>query len=276
MLQNKAMLVDLTIHQWTARKYDKKATTEVETTYSAKNAGRFNKQLVAKSALLLIGRKANELRDFHYSKTLPWSDTGPRLLPSELFMEYRAGVRRLRDEFNALVSLFVKDYPNLIADAQRHLGQLFNQADYPPVSEMYSRFYVGWDITPVPSGSDFRVDMADYERAEIQQDIEQRMAERQSRATRECYVRVKEVLERMKKQCVESNTRVTDAVVSDAHEIAVTLDKLNITGDPELTRLGREMREGLLVGAETLRTDTHIRKEVGDRASELLNSVTWN
>jgi hypothetical protein len=276
MLQNKAMLVDLTIHQWTARKHDKGATREVERAHDASGAGRFNKQLVGKESLAAIAKKANEMRDFHYSKTLPWSDTGPRLLPAEMFMEYRQEINRLRGEFNLLVVDFAQNYPALVDEAKAKLKTLFSPSDYPPVAEIRSRFGVSLEITHVPTGADFRVDLADAERQEIQRDMEERMNARQQRATRECYVRVKEVLERMKKQCVEGKTKVTEALTTDAYEVALSLDKLNIMGDPELTRLGREMRESLLVGVDTLRNDPHTRKQVGDRAAEILNSVDWN
>jgi len=276
MLQNKAMLVDLTIHQWTARKHDKQATTEVERTHGAKNAGHFNKQLVAKEALQAISRKGNEIRAYHYAKTLPWSDSGPRLLPAELFMEYRSELSRLKGEFNLLVSQFIQNYPSLVQKAQQHLKTLFHPNEYPEASELYKRFDVSTEIMPIPAGSDFRTDLADAERAQIQREIEDKLNERQTRATRECYVRVKGVLERMSKQCIEGKTVITDTLASQAHEIATTLDKLNITNDPELTRLAREMREDLLVSADTLRNDPQTRKEVGDRATELLNSINWS
>lgn len=270
------MLVDLTIHQWTARKHDKSATREVERAHDASGAGRFNKQLVAKESLASIAKKANEMRDYHYSKTLPWSDSGPRLLPAELFLEYRQEINRLKDEFSLLVARFADDYPALVDEAKAKLKTLFSPNDYPSVEQIRSRFGVSVEITHVPVGADFRVDLADREREEIQRDIEERMNQRQARATRECYVRVKEVLERMKKQCVEGKTKITESLVADAHEVAVTLDKLNLMGDPELTRLGREMRESLLVSADILRNDPHTRKQVGDRAAEIFNSVTWN
>ena len=40
MIQSKAMLVDLTIRQWTATKHDKAVSAEVETAHAAKDAGR--------------------------------------------------------------------------------------------------------------------------------------------------------------------------------------------------------------------------------------------
>ena len=36
MFEKKAMLVELTIHQWTARKHDKRVTSEVDRGHNAK------------------------------------------------------------------------------------------------------------------------------------------------------------------------------------------------------------------------------------------------
>ena len=51
MLNHKAMLMTLSISQWTARKHDKHASSEIEKSHGAKNAGRFNKLLVDADAL---------------------------------------------------------------------------------------------------------------------------------------------------------------------------------------------------------------------------------
>ena len=71
-LSDKAMLVRLTISQWSARKYDKSASQEIIVNHHAKpDAGRFNKLLVNQAEIKKIEKIANTARIYHYKVTLP-------------------------------------------------------------------------------------------------------------------------------------------------------------------------------------------------------------
>lgn len=276
MFAEKAMLVELTIHQWTARKHDKAVSREVDKDHGAQDAGRFNKMLIDKKALEPINQVANRLRQYHYDMTLPWGNNGQRLLPARLFMEYRTEVTALRNDFNNCVEKFINDYPSLVNDARVRLNTLYNPDDYPSIKELRRAFGVEMDIFPVPTAGDFRVDVANEQRSELQKQIEEATNQRQNAATKECFVRICNTLERMKKQCVPGKTRITDSMVSSVHDIAHVMDALNINNDPELARITDEMRRDLLVDAETLRNSPTARQKVGDRASEILESMNWS
>lgn len=276
MFEKRSMLVELTIRQWTARKHDKKVSQEVDQGHGAKNAGRYNKQLIAKDALEPIAKKAAAIRAFHYTRTLPWGNNGQRLLPAKFFMDYRNELIKHRDEFSRLVDTFMGGYPLLVNDARIRLGSLYDPAEYPPASEVRRSFGVEFDIFPVPTAGDFRVEVANEERAEIAAQIEAATQERQANATKACYVRVRDVLQRMKQQCVAGKTRITDSLVEDARDLTGMLDDLNIAGDPELTRLNAEIRRDLLVDVDDLRRSPKTRQAVGDRASQLLESMNWS
>lgn len=275
MFDKRAMLVELTIRQWTARKHDKKVSREVDQGHGAQNAGRYNKQLIEKGALESVAKQAAAIRTFHYARTLPWGNNGQRLLPAKFFMEYRTELIKLRDEFNRNVNNFMLLYPQLVAEARTRLGTLYDPTEYPPATDVRLSFGVEFEIFPVPTAGDFRVDVASEERSEITAQIEAATLERQAGATKACYVRVRDVLQRMKQQCVAGKTRITDSLVADARDLTSALDDLNIAGDPELTRVNEEIRRDLLIDAEDLRRDPKARQAVGDRASELLDSLPW-
>ena len=275
MFDKRAMLVELTIRQWAARKHDKKVSREVDQGHGAKNAGRYNKQLIAKDALEPIAKKASAIRLFHYARTLPWGNNGQRLLPAKFFLGYRNELVKHRDEFNRLVDTFMASYPQLVSDARTRLGSLYDPNEYPPATDVRLSFSVEFDIFPVPTAGDFRVDVANEERSEIAAQIEAATEERQANATKACYVRVRDVLQRMKQQCVAGKTRITDSLIEDTRDLTDMLDDLNIGDDPELTRIASEIRKDLLVDADDLRRSPKTRQAVGDRAAELLDSMPW-
>ncbi|MDA3813714.1 MAG: hypothetical protein PF570_05610, partial [Candidatus Cloacimonetes bacterium] len=110
-LNDKAMLVYLNISIWTARKYDKKISTEVENKYGADEAGRYNKILIAKKNLSNIQKIISSARAFHYENTLPWSDNGGRLLPSANYFGYVKAIQCFKDDFEREVINFLRVYP---------------------------------------------------------------------------------------------------------------------------------------------------------------------
>ena len=276
MFDKRAMLVELTIRQWAARKHDKKVSREVDQGHGAKNAGRYNKQLIAKDALEPIAKKASAIRLFHYARTLPWGNNGQRLLPAKFFLDYRNELVKHRDEFNRLVDTFMASYPQLVSDARTRLGSLYDPNEYPPATDVRLSFGVEFDIFPVPTAGDFRVDVANEERSEIAAQIEAATQERQANATKACYIQVRDVLQRMKQQCVAGKTRITNSLIEDTRDLTDMLDDLNIGDDPELTRIASEIRKDLLVDADDLRRSPKTRQAVGDRAAELLDSMPWS
>lgn len=275
MYEKRAMLVELTIRQWTARKHDKSVSREVDQTHSAKNGGRYNKQLISKAALSAIATKAGAIRDYHYEMTLPWGNNGQRLLPASLFIRYRNAITAHKREYLALVDAFVARYPAEVAEARRDLGTLFKEDEYPSAVNVARSFGIELDILPVPTFGDFRVEVADMERDEIQEQIKELTAERQRAATKACYERAREVLERVKAQCVPGKTRITESLVNSVESLIGSLEHLNINDDPGLEYLRQQIESELTVSADGLRNNEDLRANVGLRADRLLKSMPW-
>ena len=256
MFETRAMLVELTIHQWTARKHDRQVTREVDRTHNANNAGRYNKQLVTKDSLQAINYWAGRTRAYHYSATLPWGDQGQRLLPSRKLFQYRKQVIELRDNFNLAVITFVNEYSTLVEASKARLGSMFNQNDYPSATEVRSKFDISFDLLPVPTANDFRVEVAN----EVQAEAELTIQRRHDAAVKDCYVRIHDVLKRM-------SSRVTDATLVDARNIVDLLDDLNITENTELEQLSTQIKRELLDGSSS--------KQLSSRANQIMEAIAW-
>lgn len=274
MLQQKSMLVLLTINRWTATKHDKTVSTEVEKAHNATDAGRYNKRLIDKAHLAAITTLEGQIRQYHYSRTLPWTDKGHRLLPSELFMEYRQDIATLRAQYMQAVDNFVAVYPQLIQDARQRLQSMFQPEDYPEVSKIRERFGVELEIMPVPDAADFRVTVAQEEQDEIRQQITAAVQAKQTRAVKDCWQRVREVVSRIAEQCSKENGRIHDSLMDNASDLVNVLSGLNITGDPELTAVEQDIRK-LIVDPDTIRTSPTTRKQLADGASEILAKMPW-
>lgn len=269
-IQNKAMLVTLSVSCWTARKQDKKVSAEVEAAHNAKNAGRYNKDLVDKQHLDPLTSYAGQIRAYHYKMTLPWMDNGARLLPSKLFQEYSAEIRRMKQEYARLVSEFVQAYPARVQEARQRLGTMFQPDDYPEASELYGKFDVELDIMPVPDGADFRVAVGDAERARIADDISQRVAARQAAAAKSAWTRVRDAVGRVVACLGQPKARIFDSLTSNLEDLVAILPGLNINDDPDMERVCDRITHGLIVDPERLRKSALLRAKVRDEAEAIL------
>lgn len=270
MIQSKAMLVDLTISQWTATKHDKAVSAEVETAHAAKDAGRYNKRLIDKAHLAEINRIANELRKYHYSRTLPWTDKGQRLLPSELFLDYRQDMAKYKADFQAAVSTFIELYPQLVQDARTRLGTMYQAEDYPQPTDLFALFDITVEFAPVPDADDFRVDVSKETQDEIRQQITDAVALRQTKMVKECWARMREVVGRIAEQCGKENGVIRESLIDNARDLVNILGGLNVTANPTIATIEVAIRSKLIVPAAQLRTSPTVRAEVARVAHELL------
>lgn len=270
MLQNRAMLANLVVRQWTARKLDRSVGAEVDKAHGANDAGRYNKLLVDKSALEPIVKAANALRAAHYHYTMPWGDNGDRLLPSTLYMEYTSKMRNLKDDFRTAVRTFIQNYPALCQSARNRLGTLYEPNDYPSSVDLHTKFDVHVGFTPVPDAKDFRVEVDQDQVEQIRNDITAAVEARQAEAVRSCYGRAFEVVARIRDRLSIKDGRFNDTLIENARVVTGLIPALNITGDETLTELCDEIKARLLVEPTVLRNNPTVRASVARAANDIL------
>lgn len=273
MLQNKAMLATLSISAWTARKQDKKVSAEVETAHGAHDAGRYNKMLVNKALLDPVSKLTGKIREYHYAMTLPWADSGARLLPSKLFMDYSSAVRSFRDQFTKLVKDLQAAYPAEVQAARTRLGSMYDPDDYPDPSDLFGKFGIALDFTPVPDAADFRVDVGKEAQDELRESVTQGVAARQAGAVKATYARIHEVVSKIEERLSLDNAIFKDSLIDNANELCVVLDALNITNDPVITALAKRIRTELVMPPSLLRQNPVARQRVALAARDILGQL---
>lgn len=284
LLSSRAMLAGVRISVWSARKLDRKVTEEVNSSHgAASDAGRYNKALIAKDALASVTKAASEARNFHYARTLPWLDEGARILPAAAFDDYSNRLRRMRADFAAAADAFVAGYPSFVADARNRLNGMFNAADYPAESEIRARFTFDVRVLPVPDASDFRVDIADAQAADIKAAIEASTRAALEAAMRDAWDRVLDVVGRMAERCsatrtakdgTEAGAIFRDSLVDNVRELAAVLPSFNLTNDPRMAEIAERMARDLGThDAADLRESDRLRKETAKAAQSILDDV---
>ena len=262
-LQTKALTVNLTICQWSARKHDKKITKEVADTHNAKDdAGRYNKLLVAKKDLEAIQKIANAARIFHYENTLPWGDNGERLLPSANYMTYTKEMSFYKNQFENAVADFVSNYDSVIDDAKVRLNGMFDSKDYPSKLEIESKFKISASFMPLPE-IDIRLNLSQTEINNLTQQIENSFRERIAGAVADTWNRIKDQLTHMQERLTTVTEEGKPAIFKDSlfdnlKDLINILPKLNVTGDANIAAICEQMK-GLIADPDSVRSSAHLR-----------------
>lgn len=281
-----SLLVEFNASVWTARKLDKNATDEVVANKraAAKDAARVNKHLLAgRKELEDIQSLVGHIREFVYDNTLPWSDSGIRLLPTVRFMEFNDRMGQYEEEFNTQVNAFVDIYPSLITAQAMALGDMFNRNEYPSAGEMAHKFSFRLNYMPVPKAGDFRVDVGNEAQQELQNRLAKLADERVESAMKNARERLKTHLDRMMERLkIEevngkiSKSRIHDSLIEGGLELCDVLKALNLTNDPDL-EAARAKLESVLrsVDVADLRKHDDARVEVRAQVADILDKFNF-
>ncbi|GEP97684.1 hypothetical protein [Chitinophaga cymbidii] len=271
-LSERALLVNLTISQWGARKYDKSVSREIEKEHNAHNAGRYNKILIAENELSEIQKIASGARSFLYDNTLPWGDNGDRLLPSTNYFEFVNQFRAFKSSFEVAASNFISQYPVLKEDARRRLNGMFRETDYPAAAVIRSKFNIEITFLPIPDSTDFRLQINEEEVSHLRTQIETEINSRITHATKNIWTRIKDAVGHMVEKLSVKDAVFRDTLVTNIQELVDILPRLNFTNDKDITAVIDSMKT-LLIHPDALRKNATIRNQKAEEAKAILDKI---
>lgn len=281
-IASSAMLVELSISTWTARKLDKKVSTKVDLDSGAKTkVVNANKNLMAGTGVLdTIVKYAANARAWHLSQTLPWTDNGSRLLPMSNFVNYKKQLGELEANYEALVDKFIIAYPNLVSAAAFQLGTLFDRNEYPDENSLKRKFKFTYSFFPVPTAGDFRIDINEEAKAEIIANCNSAYEDRLNNAMREAWSRLHDCLSRMSERLTDnadgSRKIFRDSLVENGVELVSMLKHLNITQDPQLEQARRDLQSAIgHHDLDSLRDNSNAREVVKMKVDTILSKFNF-
>lgn len=275
-LTEKAMLVSLTITKWSAKRYDKMASGAVEHEFQAEQkAGRYRKSLAAKEALADINSVVSAARTFHNENTRPWSDDGPRILPSKNYMFYTEKMREFHNKFDDAVRNLVANYSILKDEAKQFLGKLYDEEDYPEVQDIHAKYSFKIAVSPIPTANDFRVtQITDEDVAAIQKQIADRLEEAQKILMKDLWERLHSVVLKAFEAFDDPNATFRNSKIDNIAEMVEILGRLNMDDDPKLARMCKVVEEKLCnLDAKELRDNPEERKDAAADAKKILDTI---
>ena len=276
-IASSAVLIDLNISVWTARKLDKSVSKEIDINKGATTqAGNYNKHILAGADELdRITKLSTEIRDWHTRQTLPWSDAGTRLLPMANFFDYKDQMADYEEVFKERVESFIKNYPNIITVMAYRLGSLFDRNDYPDADIVANRFKLKYTIMPVPEVGDFRVDVEQGMKEKLEQEYKNAYDERVNNAMNDAWSRLHQTMARMVERLSGDDKKIfRNSLVDNALELTGLLTKLNVTKDPKLEQARIGLEKSLMgVSPEDLRQHADLRQDVLARVNSIMENI---
>ena len=282
-----AMLVDLSISQWAGIRRDKAASAKVADDNGAKRG-------VASVTKKLLGDcpELKAISDFvamvrtgtHHEMTMPWSNSGLRLLPTAKFFDYQADVTAKQGKFAELVKEFLLSYEWARAEAKAALGSLFNDKEYPTTDVLARKFRFVVNYVPVPETGDWRVNMG-RETVDVLSKHYADYYEEQSRKTASTLLaQTLDPLLRMSEKLADpvagdkANSRgiktFRDSLVENVVNMIDRLETYNITNDPTLRDVRFKLQQVMDgITPDALREDDFLRRETKKKVDEVIASL---
>ena len=248
-ISSAAMLVELSISFWTARKLDKGTTSDVLYQKQAqRGAGSFNKNLlVGCDELEAIKKFAGNARTgIHYTMTLPWSDSGLRLLPTSKFFDYEERMSAMKAEFDRMVEAFIAVYDLEVVAAQARMGSLFDASEYPSTEKVRSKFGFRVNYIPMPEVGDWRVDMNNETISSLKSQYGKFYDEQTRRSMSDLWNKLHTECERFLKQLTIDDDgkkgKLYQSTIDHLSHLADMLEAVNFNNDPTMQLAQRKLK----------------------------------
>lgn len=249
-----AVVATLSVSMWGGTITDRQEGANVARNKNAKeHRVRVVKRLVDSTDMKALRDASRSLRHYHRLLTLPWNDTGDRLLPIRHIQKYRQTIDKYTAEFSHAIQEFLGKYDVILANCQQELGQLFSHYDFPTRMSMGQLFAVDSLLTPVPESNHFGDTLTGDAvlMATMKQRVDEETTARMKTAMKEPYERVgaavKHLVAKLKAPDSDDKTPIfRDSSIKAIKELVDVLPGLNISGDPDLAAITDSLQSSFL------------------------------
>lgn len=248
-LSDKCMLVKLTIKRAALTKRDNFLTDKIQRQEGDSSLTVLTKLFRDKSSPInQIMQAANEVYAYHRKHTLPYTDAGPRILPSNNYMDYTQELKHLIAKVDNLKMQWLPHYDQLVRDdvMYRNAGHAAGRAtvdEYPSADDFDRTTAIEYRFAPMPDSRHFLFDLSD----EDMKAFEQAEADAAATANADTVARMLKPLSslvtRLKEFQGSKSERWHNSLIQNVIEGCDLASKLTLNPTPELTAQINELRQ---------------------------------
>ena len=279
-LASSAMLVELNISSWEGRAKDKKASTKVTEDAQAKKgvANVYKKLLGDCDELSALRGCVTSARNMHSNMTMPWSNSGLRLLPTAQYFKYTEAMSQMQNEFESLRNKFLTAYNDTVVDVQLELGTLFLREDYPTVESLNSKFAFRINYMPLPDVGDFRVDVSNDALREMRKEYSDFYSKQYNVAMNDVWTRLHKALtnmsERLDYSGKEDKKVFRDTLVPNVTAMIELLRVCNVTQSTQMSDMASKLEDAMYgVSVVVLRDDNTFRAKTKVKVDAIIKTL---
>ncbi|MFA5407879.1 MAG: hypothetical protein WC343_03810 [Bacilli bacterium] len=275
-LSEKVLVCSLKLSLWRAVITDKNVTKETNDRYQAiQSAGTYRKRLMHEQ-LKDVNTAFRDVGQFHKEHTLPWSvGKSEGILLVDHYQKYRDGLAEKIQTALDKVEDFIQSYTDHVYQAEQDLGEMFNSSEYPQASEIRDYFKIESNAYPVPDPKDWRIALSDEEVEELRAKFEANLQAKLSSSMENLWQRLYEPIKKMAETLSQEDKIFKKSLVENIIDVIALLPALNITNDPKLESLRKEIEQRLCSHSpEILRTNNHARQDTATAAREIADKMS--
>ena len=187
--------------------------------------------------------------------TMPWSDTGLRLLPTAQYFKYHQAMTDIQNEYNRLVDV-LSGCEWEITQASAKLGDLFQRDEYPTVEALRNKFGFRLSYIPLPDAGDFRIDIGNEATEQVKEHYQSYYSAQLNNAMNDVWQRTHKALsavsERLDYSASEDKKIFRDTLVTNVLDMVELLTVCNVTGDSQMEAARLKLRMHCAVSTRTL------------------------
>lgn len=268
-ITNRIMLVALTVTKPQMTEKDKNTTREVAADKNASaQAVAVVKKLYPKHLVEPIQQVEGAAR--LYIDSLSTMKMGRMaMVPMKLLPQLLSDIGVFRLQFQQAVTVFLNNLTNVLLEAQREQGDLYDSSSYPDLAQLRQQF--SFEMTYVPMGDvpNFIDGLEESTRAELAAEVEASTRKSIADGQRALYERLGAAIRRISVQCNNPKGKIYDSLTGNLDEMLKVLPHLNLAGDPEFDRLCEQARS-LVVHPEAIKSMPEVRENMAKTADDIL------
>lgn len=234
-------------------------------------------QILTGASRAPITQQVNAARILFEASTLSWDNKGYRLCPADNYGDLMRGLDARKNLFHDAVDDLGNKHAELRKDYHQRVKDLAHEVPFPSERELRDSFRFDVYVMPLANPDDIRLRHVNGAALEaMKQSVAAQYDERLADTGLEIVERLQVLVARVKEQCGKENGRLFDSLIGNIEDAVEVCSSLNITNNPEITRLIERVKLDLTsIDIPTIRDDKSgkLRKETAKVASNVLRDL---
>ena len=269
------ILVELRLGTFSNSKTDKEESKKTRDSNNIDNdkVARVVKTLLPDSKILLDMRKHDKAIWAIVDRYGAPYTKGVRMVPAVRYLELTSDLRAAFSRRDDLIREFAAEYVAQVDAAKGQLKTLFKEKDYPPVSQIVSKFSHSLNVTPVANPSDLKLSVLDEAAAAIQEAVNDSFKDRTENLAPFIRELLLSKLSHLSSFLQTPEAKWTESLFGNVLAAADKAKGLNILNDDEINNAVFEIHDKLDRPRESVKNDDQLRRTVLADCNTIIESL---